>query len=376
VNCIDAIFFQAELTPDKLAIVAHGAVIPYGRLAQGIVSAQQKFVAAGIGAGQTVGIHVAHPIDHFILTCALYRLKAASAPIHLAPDAYLDNLAFDAVLLDSVNPAVIAKQPRAKLILVDPTFFQDKVAFSVAERTSSRRDVDPDWVCRITASSNDAKVSDLVKTTSRALEAQLIPYCLSAASDWERMISLSGLHTNAGFLLGLSALWFGRTVCFADVVVVRNLIVAYRHHYLVGSTQEMESLLKLQDSDFVAMPSLRGAYVEGRTMTASLATRCLTSISSNTVCGYAHPDVGVVASAAASLLRDVDGAVGFAGSWADLEVLADDRRPVAAGQAGELRIRVRDMLGSPRDADWFYPGQRAQVLKNNLLVVHGSHATV
>jgi hypothetical protein len=374
-NCIDAIFFQAELTPDKLALVAHGAVIPYGRLAQGIVSAQQKFVAAGIGAGHTVGIHVAHPIDHFTLTCALYRLKAASAPIHVAPDAYLDTLAFDAVLLDSVNPAVVAKQPRAKVILVDPTFFQDKVEFSVADRTSSRRDADPDWVCRITASSNDARASDLVKTTSRAFEAQLIPYCLSAASDWERMISLSGLHTNSGLLLALSAVWLGRTVSLADVAIARNLIVAYRHHYLAGSTQEMEALLRLQETDVVAMPSLRAAYVEGRAMTSSLALRCLALISSNTVFGYAHPATGVVACGPASRLREMDGAVGFVGPWAELELLGDDRRPVGSGQTGELRLRTKGAQASSADAGWFYPGQRAQVMKNRLLVLHGAHAT-
>jgi acyl-coenzyme A synthetase/AMP-(fatty) acid ligase len=371
VDCVDSIFFQAELTPEKLAIVAHGSVLSYGRLAQGIVSAQQRLTAAGVVKGQTIGLHIAHPIDHFVLFCALYRMKTASAPIYAAPDAYLDNLTFDAVLLDSINPAVAQKQPHAKLILVDPAFFQDKVTFSVALRTSSRRDIDP-WVCRITASA-DTRSPTIVKTTSPALEAQLISYCLSAAQDWERMISVSGLHTNTGVLLGLSALFLGRTVCFADAEFARNLIVAYKHHYLVGSAQEMEPLLRLQETDFVAMPSLRAVYVEGRSSASSFAARCQAIFSANTVCGYAHPEIGIVAYGPSGRIKDREGAAGFVGPWIDIEVLGYDNKPVVPGQKGALRIRARDQVGSQDvDAGWIYPGQQVEVTKDNLLVIHGA----
>src|SRR5437763_1216785 len=130
-NCLDVVFFQAELTPEKLAIVAHGAVISYGRLAHGIVSAQRRIAAAGLSEGQTVGLLVTHPIDHFIIVCALYRLKVASATISAQIDWYLDHVPFDAVLADSPNPVLSRKQPAAKLFLVDTSWFQDKVTFSV-----------------------------------------------------------------------------------------------------------------------------------------------------------------------------------------------------------------------------------------------------
>jgi len=78
-NCLDVILFQAELTPEKLAIIAQGHVISYGKLAHGIISAQRRLAASGIGEGHTVGLNIAHPIDHLILICALYRLRVASA---------------------------------------------------------------------------------------------------------------------------------------------------------------------------------------------------------------------------------------------------------------------------------------------------------
>src|ERR1700678_1277777 len=149
-NCIDVIFFQAEIAPEKLAIVAQGFVVSYGRLAHGIVSAQRRLVAAGLTEGQTVGLNIAQPIDHFIFACALYRLKIASASFGTQLDAYLDHVPFDAVLSDSVNAAFSTKQPAAKQFLVDPSWFKDQVTFSVAQRTVSPRDPNPDWVCRIT----------------------------------------------------------------------------------------------------------------------------------------------------------------------------------------------------------------------------------
>jgi hypothetical protein len=183
-NVIDVIFFQAELAPEKLAILAEGHVISYGLLARGIVSAQGRLAAAGLKEGHTVGLLIGHPIDQLVLICALYRMRVASASIKTGIDAYLDHVPLDAVLADSIDPIVSRKQPAAKLFLVNRAWFEDRVAFSVAERTSCTRDPNPDWVCRVTCVEPDT----VVRTTSRALEAQLTAYCVAAPPDWERMI--------------------------------------------------------------------------------------------------------------------------------------------------------------------------------------------
>ena len=257
-DCIDVIFFQAELAPEKLAVVAQGTVISYARLALGIVSAQQRLAAAGLAVGATVGLHVSHPIDNFVLACALYRMKIASAPIVTSPDAYLDNIAFDAVLVDSINPLISAKQPSAKIFLVDTAWFQDKVNFDVAQRSHAARG-DMNWTCRLACYPDDVRLPAVVKTSAAALEAQLVGYALSAPSDWERMISIAPFASQLAFVLGLSALTQGRTVCFADVSTARSLIVAFHHHYLVGSVTDFTALLAQQNATYIALTGLRGA---------------------------------------------------------------------------------------------------------------------
>jgi acyl-coenzyme A synthetase/AMP-(fatty) acid ligase len=374
-KCLDVIFFQAEITPEKLAIVARGHVISYGKLAHGIVSAERRLAAAGVSEGQTVGLNIAHPIDHFILICALYRLRVASASIGTALDVYLDSIKLDMVLADSINPVVSQKQPAAKLFLVDTSWFTDKVTFSVAERNGSRRDPKPDWICRVTCVPDDARQPPIM-TTSRTFEAQLTTYALAAPPDWDRMISIVGFHTLAGLVLGMSALWLGRTLCVAEVAIARNLIVAYKHHYLVATTQDIEPILTQQATDFMALQVLRVAFVAGQRFAPVMMTRLLETISSNTVVSYTNAAIGIVAYGAAARIKDVEGAVGFVAPWVEVQVVDEHRAPLAAEQDGELRFRDRSNHTGTRssgtdgpDAGWIYPNQRACLRKNNLLVI-------
>jgi hypothetical protein len=248
------------------------------------------------------------------------------------------------------------------------------VTFSVAQRTRASRDPNPDWVCRVTSFPGHQRLPAVVKTTSRALEAQLTTCCLAAPPDWERMISVVGLHSLAGFLWGLTALWLGRTVCFAETAMARNLIVVYKHHFLVASAQEIDPLLTLQANAYMALPALRGAFVAGQRFAPGTVARCLETISSNTVLSYTHPTIGIVAYGAAARFRDVAGAVGFVAPWIEAQVLGGDGAAVADEQEGELRFRDRgDQGGAPKDAGddrgWIYPGQRARLMRNRLLVV-------
>lgn len=373
-NFIDVIFFQAELAAEKVALVAHGAVLSYGRLAHGIVSAQRRLTAVGLAAGQTVAVNVAHPIDHFVFLCALYRAKIASASVTGQIEPYFDNVKFDAVLSDSVNALFSVKQPAARLILVEPSWFKDQVTFSVAERTRSARDPNPDWTCRVGLADGPPNPA-VVRTTARALEAQLTTYCLAALPSWERMISALPLHTLSGFLFAVSALWLGRTVCLAEAAIARNVIAVHKHHYLVAAAQDAGQLTALQASQFIAVPALRGAHLVGQRFSPAEVARWLETISSNTVLSYVHPAIGIVAYGMAARFRDVAGAVGFVAPWVEVQVVNAEGVAMPAEREGDLRFRDRgDQTGRStdqvHDAPWIYPGQRARLMRNRLLAVY------
>jgi AMP-binding enzyme len=360
-NWTDVIFFHAVVTPEKLAIVSHGAVCQYGRLAHGILSTQRRLVAAGLVQGQTAAINVAHPIDHFIVACALYRIKVTSASIGHAPDAYLDAVPFDVVIT-------------AKLLLVDTSWFKDEVTSDLTERTGAVGD--SDWTCRVNCFPDDRRLPRVVKTSARKFEAQIVTYCVSAFSDWDRMISVAPLHTQAGLLLGATAVWHGRTVLFADPASTRSLTSLHQYHYLVGTTQGIEPILNMQATEYASMRPLRGAWIEGQRFTPAFIEKCLTTVSVNTILSYSHPQIGIVTFGNAARIKDVTGAAGFVAPWVEVQVVDDGGTPLSRETDGELRFRARDgsagigaePSGSP-DGEWIHPGQRARLSRNNLLVL-------
>ena len=375
-NFVDVILFQAEIAPEKLALVAHGSIIPYGRFAQGILSAQQRLSAIGLTEGQTVGVHTVHPIDHLVLICALHRMKVAFANITNAVDPYLENVQFDAILADNILPTVSSKQPAAKFVLVDPSWFQDRVTFSVAQRTGSARNAAADWVTRITCYPKGGARASVVKTTSRALESQLLSYFLSAPPIWDRMITIAGLHTDTGFLQTLAALWSGRSVSFADIQNVRSIASIYKHDYLVASADEIGSLLRLQEVQFTPMHFLRATCFEGRACSASTIVTAQSMISSNVLFRYIHPEIGIVAFGDAGQFRNIDGAVGFVAPWVDTQVVDASDAPLVAETEGMLRFRPHhDGFALPdqklSETRWIYPQQRAKIMKNKLLIIRG-----
>ena len=375
-NCIDVVFFQAAIAPDKLALVADGSVIPYGRLARGILSAQQRLTAIGLTEGQAVGIHVAHPIDHLVLAGALYRMKVATASITNALDVYLDHVALDMVLSDNILPTLSTKQPASKFVLVDPSWFQDQTSYGVAQRSSSRRDSALDWVSRITCYPDNRNGPAVVKTTSQSLEGQLLSYCLSAPPNWERMISVAGLQSNSGFLQALSALWLGRSVCFGDMQNARNLISLYKHDYLVAPADDVEALLKVQETQFNALHGLRAACFEGRACRKTTLARGLSTISSNLLFRYTHPEIGIVAYGDVNRFKNIEGAAGFVAPWVEAQIVDDDGKSLGREKEGAFRFRLRHgglsiTAQGYQDPNkgWINPRQRAKIMSNNLLVL-------
>ena len=372
-NCLDVIFFQAELAPEKLAVVAHGAVISYARLARGIASAERRLAASGLKAGHLVGLDVAHPIDHFVFACALYRMKIASVSLAAALEEYPQNLEFEAVLADNLE--VSKRKPTARILFVDTSWFQDPVELSVDERSRARREP-AGWIGRVTLRRSGNAPPAIVKTTAAALEAQIIDYWLALAPDWERMISVQSLASVQGFVLALAALTQGRTICLADPGIARELIAVYKHHYLVAAAHELASLVARQGTDFAPLPALRGAFIEGTEFPADLVAACMATISPNTTLCYSHPETGIIAFGAAGRLREVPGAVGVIAPWAEVEIVGAGGEALPSEAEGRLRFRRRTGrgTGAQGSADaagdtWVHSGQRARRLRNNLLVV-------
>jgi hypothetical protein len=372
VNLVDVVLFQATLSPDTLAMVVQGSVVPYGRLAPGIISAQQRLKAIGLKEGDIVALNIAHPIDHIVFACALYRMRITAACLE-PNDPCFDQLECTAVLSDSANALIGIKQPSARVVIVNATWFQDQAELSVRDRSQSFHDPNPDWICRLSRDPG-AATPTLVKQTARSFEAHIQACCVMAPPHWERMISIIPAQSNAGAAHAMSALYLGRTICFSDVGNVRQIAALYKHHYLVGTSHEMSLLAASQRTQYIPLPSLRGLLVEGQTPVDAGTRTGLNALCANAWYVYSHPQIGPVTLGNLNQMGNVEGAVGYVAPWCEVEITGHSGEHMPEGEPGILKMRRRRETTSSSvpmlEEEWcIVPQQQARFASGGLLAM-------
>ncbi|MGZ5801873.1 MAG: class I adenylate-forming enzyme family protein [Burkholderiaceae bacterium] len=377
IDLAEMIFFHANSNPNKPAVITGEAILTYGMLRQGILSVQQRLEQNGIKVGNYVVICVTNTsaIAHITLICALYRAGMTSVSLDPNQMEFLDDLVVDALLTDGpVAPAPV------KTIVLDNSWFEDKtVAFS-APNVAITHDVSSD--CRLILSSGTTGRPKIIGLSFAAVRERLLSYSIRTSSpSWDRLVCMPGLSTNYGFSFAITALWLGRTVCFAFDVNARQLIVAHQADLLVASTHQISSMVQYQEATYVRMDSLRGVHIGGAIAYAPLLARIRLMVCSNVVCGYGSTEGGTVAYAPAEAIFGMDRAVGITVPWAELEILDDQNNTVSFGQQGQLRLRslgqgYRYKKASSKTyeidrSEWFYPGDQALHHRNGLLIITG-----
>ncbi len=355
-NPIDAILFQATLAPNTLALVAAASVVPYGRLAQGIISAERRLSAIGLKEGDIVALNIAHPIDHLVFACALYRSRITA--VHLRPDdGAFDHLEMTAILYDSPNAMLAARHPLARVIIVNGSWFQDKVEITIRERSGAARE--QAYPCRIVSDLNGGTLtldSDVVAVQTKACS-------LAAPADWARMIVVMPFPSASSLSHAMLALTHGRTVCFSDVMDLRQIAAAYAHHYIVAGLAETRALIELQEKEFVSLPALRGLLVETDQKIPADELMKFAALAPNARCAYAHPATGIVAFADMNQIRNAaGGSIGHILPWAELRVDGVEQ----GSEYGDLKIRLRTQPGT---GDWIDVKRKARV-DDRILALH------
>ena len=149
-NLIDVITFQAELAPDKLALVAHGSIIPYNRFVHGILSAQQRLLAIGVQCRSNRGaLDHASDRSYGICLCALSHEGCVSIDhVFRGRLSGSCSIRHGSLGQDSSPPLLSSSRP-PDFFWSSQAWFQDKIDFNVGQaRTSSRREA-LDWVARV-----------------------------------------------------------------------------------------------------------------------------------------------------------------------------------------------------------------------------------
>jgi hypothetical protein len=334
----DTILFQASLEPERFALVGPGAVVPYGRVAQGVLSAERRLREAGFRAGHRVALVIPNPLDHIVLCLALHRARITAVHPGQHAQGAPDLGVIDGFLTDAPNVPFSLRYPTARMVIIEQSWLQGHDQVTAAGRVSAVRE--PGFICEVTP---------LGETTSIELELQTEACLLAAPADWERMVCLHPPQSAAARRHVYMALAMGRTACFGEVGSARQLASAYRHHYIVGAFADILQVANRQADNYIAMPSVRGLVAEAGGIPAPADIESVARLAPNGRLAWSDPKTGIIALAELAVLGAHRDRLGAVGPWAEVRtsgaglearLLCDPDQPAPAWRATSLPTRL------------------------------------
>ena len=373
IDLLDMIFFHADASPERPAIITRETVLTYGLLRSGILSAERRLCQQGLKAGSSVAVTLTSWIGHLTLICALYRLGVASVSVEPAQVESLDDLVVDAWLTNT-PPA----SPPVRTVPVDDSWFNDK-------DDADGRGVPPHhdgMACRYILSSGTTGRAKVIALSYGAVRERLLSYSIRVSNpSWERLVCMPGLSTNYGFSFAITTLWLGRTVCFSFDATARETILSHQADLLVASTHQITDVVRAQEARFFHLASLRAVHIGGSIAYAPLLARIRMLVCPNLICGYGSTEGGTVAYAPAESIYGMDRAVGVVAPWIELEVVDAEDKVAEYGTEGQVRLRAlgrgyrcRKISPTQYEVDEspsFYPGDQGVLYRNGLLAITG-----
>ncbi|HZP20658.1 MAG TPA: class I adenylate-forming enzyme family protein [Bauldia sp.] len=367
---------HAASYPGRPAVILADRIVTYGMLEAGIGLAAERLAAGGLRPGDVAGIVVANPARHLALIYALYRLGVPSVSLRGAGDAATPGLDLTVLVTDA------AADTSLRQVVVDDAWFAE--APEGAPPAPRETPFGPDDVWRIALSSGTTGVPKPVWFSPRQSDARMATYILSlgAAGGWDRVVCPFGLFIGWGAETALVALAQGKSLLFPQSArETLQMISVFSGDVLMCSTNHLQTLLDLQREGFTPLPSLRQVYSGGAPFSPQLIAEVQAKICGKVVFGFGTTEVGAVTLAPVDRLPVLSGATGYVWPWIEMEIVDEAGSVLPAGEEGVMRIRSpqqgwfgdRPRPGAPPGPDlpWFYPGDRALMQPDGMVVVTG-----
>lgn len=357
-NPVSRILGWADERPEATAILSASARLSYAELADAIRRTAAALAREGVRAGQVVGVRAA-PEWAAVLQLALLHEGAVS--LH-ASDAVLAAHAerLDVLLDDSGRGA----RGVARTIDVGPLFLSGLGAVRPADEP---RALPGDALARVVFSSGTTGRPKGIPFTVDRMLARTD----SAREHWmpaDPFVCLLGPDTVSGFQTLLWSLLHGATyVLPGDGVANARLLAAVGARSIKTSPARLADLLDaLESTPDEASVALEEVQIAGSLLSASLARRCQALLGVTPLYLYGSTEAGTITRGRVRPERPA--AVGHVVEGAEVEIVDDEGRSVAAGMPGAVRFRTDAMpagywggdaeVDAPFRGGWFHPGDR------------------
>lgn len=376
----DHVLFHARTHPLKPAIILADRAATYAMLAQGMMRVQNRVRTLSLPAGEAIGIVLGNPIRHLVVAAALYRLGHPILSAASVASIAALGLPIRTFLVQPGQPIV----PGLRQALVSDDWFTD--GDHLLDPPAPTGFLHGDAICRIDISSGATGRPKAVSTTVDAI-GQRVANCWTAfGGRWDRLLCLPGLTGSWGFTLAAHALQTGRTLLMADSAPeALHMISIYGAEAVAASPQQLRDLLEAHSQSSIPCGSLRTAMIGGSLLPAGLLQEARAHLCNGIANRCGSTEMGLTAVGYADSQPDIDGAMGYVVPGAQVEIVNEALRPVAAGAEGLVRVRTPwggqpfpasgDTASDIRDG-WFYPGDIGSLHADGLLVLHGRASEV
>jgi fatty-acyl-CoA synthase len=384
-DLIKTIVFQSRFHESEPAIAFPGGIATYGALMKAIASSVDALRTFDLPAGSAVMLDIRNPIHHTAMIFALALLGLPSSSVGTAFVADKSGFLPALFLTDRADIQVAG----VRNIRVDERWF----ASDAASRPHYQKLLalpgfpSPQSVVRYVYSSGTTGYPKCVALTEENLERRQSRGAMTR-SWWmsgPAALNMMGFSTIMGISMPVTAHLAGALLCYAgSPTEALQMIQVFRVSALIMSVGQLQAFYKIIEEQRPPV-SLKLLAVVGAKVTQSFLTEARARICDMVAMGYGSTEMGGVSASFATEIGQPEGYAGYVLPWATLEVVDDDRRPVAPGVEGTFRVRTDELAyyvdssGRPMEMledGWFYPGDIGSISPDGEVIVTGRSTEV
>lgn len=372
---LDRLREHARRDRSRPAIVLPESSIAYGDLVARVEACARSLVRQGFRAGETAGITVREEASHLVATLALLALGIPQVSIGTH-----DPVPMRRRLAGRVGVTrIVAAVPEDRLEGLDFALLPADEPLATGSAALPWFGGDGAVALYLTGSGTTGEPK-IVAMSERDLGLQADRgYC-----DYgpERVLRLASVEHNNSKRLRLYCLWQGGACVLRGHrgASIRELCDHLRVTWLDLATYHVEDLVRGAP---VAgrLPSHTSVRCGGSRVPSRLRRTFLEQVCDRFHVSYGTTEVGGICLSYPSEQTDPAEPVGRPLPGVTVEIVDAERRPVAPGEVGEIRVRATGMIdhyvGDPVatrlhfDGGWFYPGDLVRCLPSGALSIQG-----
>jgi acyl-coenzyme A synthetase/AMP-(fatty) acid ligase len=365
---------HAGRDPDRAAIVTPDATIGYGELVGRVDACARSLDGQGLERGEIAGVTVRDEASHLVVTLALMTLGIPQVSVGTHEPV-------------PMRARLAARIGVTRIVAASADDRLDGLLFASVPGPGDAASSRPvpyqggdDAVAVYLTGSGTTGDPKVVAMSERQLALQADRGYIDYGP--ERILRLASVEHNNSKRLRLYCLWQGGTCVLrgAGSIAIPTLCDRLAVSWLDVATYHLESFVRAEPHAR-RLPAPTKVRCGGSRVPWRLRQAVMSEVTPQLHVSYGATEVGGVCVSYPHEQADPQEPVGRPLAGVEVEIVDADRRPVADGEVGEIRIRapgmvtgyVGDAQATQRhfDGGWFYPGDLVRRLPGGALCIQG-----